>query len=380
MQVRNARHRLLLSGALFLSACTLFTVYLVAVPTTSDAPHEALLEQRLQKHAVGTGERRPSPLQIGRLTFYYPRYLRENQTGVVALTYERFLDTPKSYSDPKDIIRTELRSLDKDVIARLSSSGFKVSPEDAIKRNKGQSLPAIFKWTITPEKEGYHPLVLDVSELLLYTSPKARDELTTQFVLNGAVTPLRDEGIVDLPVQVDTRWGIPQTWVTIASAVVGFAGFLIGYPVFVEWLKRWLGFDQKSSPVERSPTENELCATRLRAVAIGFRHEILVGRLQYAQDALQRGDVGCRNFLHKISYQRVRKPELMLADDSGLNEAQIEALGRYRDRERELNEFIDFAVASKGEPDSPASVMVGRYKNRLQKLSDALDRLIEILA
>ena len=60
------------------------------------------------------------------------------------------------------------------------------------------------KWTVTPEKEGQHALVLDVREMLLLASSRANDQLTTEFLLNGTQTPMRDEGVVDLPVVITT--------------------------------------------------------------------------------------------------------------------------------------------------------------------------------
>jgi hypothetical protein len=75
-------------------------------------------------------------------------------------------------------------------------------------------------------------------------------------------------------------------------------------------------------------------------------------------------------------YQRVRKPEFMSVDESVLSVAQIEMLGRYRDRERELDNFIDHAVSNAQECDRAPAHAVGSYKHRLEKLADALDRLI----
>jgi hypothetical protein len=211
-------------------------------PVSDGTPeHEATLQQRLEPNAVGVGEREPSPVQRVRLTFTYPERLRENETGVVTLRYERVQEQRKGYAASSPIITTALQISDREITAELASSGFKIAPASAVKREKGVSLPLVIKWTITPEKEGQHALVLDVSDMFLRAMPKSNDQVTTDFMLNGAQALMRDEGVVDLPIKVTTQWGVSQIAVSLVSGFFALLAFVVSYPVLVAWLKRRAG-------------------------------------------------------------------------------------------------------------------------------------------
>lgn len=262
----QANVRLITSGSLLLAAA-LLSMTTVLLPANSEAPappSEAILTQQLQPNALGVGERQPSPIQNIKLTFSYPPRLRENETGVVSLTYERFVDTKKSYSETSPLVRTTVAVLDADTTAQVSSSGFKIAPDGTVKREKGARFPIVFKWTITPEHEGDHAIILDVSQLLLFASPKRGDRLTTDFVKNGSLVPLEDDGLVDLPVAVRTPWGVTQVEANIASGILAVGAFAVSYPIFIEWLKRLLSMQDKDRDAPAQPGKKKSVQARRR--------------------------------------------------------------------------------------------------------------------
>jgi Schlafen, AlbA_2 len=121
-------------------------------------------------------------------------------------------------------------------------------------------------------------------------------------------------------------------------------------------------------------------AAALRAIAAGFRIQIVSGRLEYAELEMSRGDRGFRNFLRKIGAQRVCCPELMSADLLELTPAQCEILGRYRAAERELDVFLANVSDNMEKFElKPKNALAGFF-HRLKKLSDVLDQLIVVLA
>ena len=120
-------------------------------------------------------------------------------------------------------------------------------------------------------------------------------------------------------------------------------------------------------------------SAELSANAKGFREEMVKGRLKYAAYCLVKGEEECRKFIAKMNIQRVRKPELMGARMDALEVQQMEMLSRYRDRERELDQYVDHVVCG-NEVGVPPNVVVGRYKHRLTKLDEALHALIQRLS
>lgn len=243
MNSRERRLRLLGSTSLVAAAWVTGSLWVFRAPISDGgAPQrEAALDQRLEPNAIGVGEREPSPIQRVRLTFTYPKRLRENETGVVMLRYERQLDRRMGYAASSPTVTTDVRRSDRELSAELTSSGFKIAPASTAKREPGATLPLVIKWTITPEKEGQHAVVLNVGDMLLRTMPKSRDQLTTDFLLNGTAAPMRDEGVIDLPITVTTQWGVSQVVVTLVSGLFALLAFIVSYPVLVEWLKRRAG-------------------------------------------------------------------------------------------------------------------------------------------
>jgi hypothetical protein len=129
----------------------------------------------------------------------------------------------------------------------------------------------------------------------------------------------------------------------------------------------------------QSETAFSAYAGTLHSTAIGFRKQIVIGRLDYAQLELSRGNSGFRNFLEKIETQRVLCRELMSADETRLTQLQCEMLSRYRAGERELESFISHVSANKAAfKGKPRNSLTG-FIHRLKNLADALDRLIESL-
>jgi hypothetical protein len=177
MNATERHQRLLGSATLLTAAVVAGSIFTLGAPTDVGAPEqEAALHQRLEPNAVGVGEREPSPIQRVRLTFTYPERLRENETGVVTLRYEQQQERRKGYAASSPTVTTVLQQSDRELTTEIASSGFKIAPASPAKSEKGTPLPLVIKWTITPEKEGQHALVLNVSDMLLRSRPKSNDQ------------------------------------------------------------------------------------------------------------------------------------------------------------------------------------------------------------
>lgn len=187
-----------------------------------------------------------------------PQTMKENETKEFSLEFDRYtivreFQPLESFyqSIPTDTIRLEsfCQSIPTDTIrykgeiteektVELHSSGFKISPSTKIKKASMTELPTLFLWTIKPESEGDHTIILDISELIRLATKDSI--LENNLMVNGQKNELDYYGSIRFPIRVFTFWGISRKAYGLTKNIILFCGFILMYPVLHEWLKRRL--------------------------------------------------------------------------------------------------------------------------------------------
>jgi len=85
-------------------------------------------------------------------------------------------------------------------------------------------------WTVTPQKEGSYRLLLNFD-----VQP---DSYTTRIRVNENVVPTSD-GALQLPVQVNTIYNVPQAWVDLGTNSAYVLGFLLTLPLLTKIFERY---------------------------------------------------------------------------------------------------------------------------------------------
>ena len=169
----------------------------------------------------------------------YPREIRENQTSVVSLRIEAFVDrTVIDSTSNQETARSRISDtleLDDYGALRLTSSGFDIAPDREISKPAGTPLPTEYAWTISPKREGEHNLLLDLSGFI---SPlQENQQLESVLSVNERPRVFDDTRVLRLDVIVKTPWGVDGTTLALIRALIALLGFVLVYPVVAEWIK-----------------------------------------------------------------------------------------------------------------------------------------------
>jgi hypothetical protein len=146
--------------------------------------------------------------QVLSIDIKYPRSMRLNETPTVDFT-----------------LSAEEGSYIRNLFIKLSSAGFKIDPETPLELNS-DVLPIRQTWTISPNSEGKHTLVLSVSK----PSAVGFAQLNNQ--------PVRPEQTFKLPVTVYTIYGFPLWMVNTLGAVAALGGTAVAWGPLAAWLYR----------------------------------------------------------------------------------------------------------------------------------------------
>jgi hypothetical protein len=183
-----------------------------------------------------------SPPQMGiDLKLIYPQDMQENQTSAVTLQY----DVITARTDPVTFKVSEESwgKLPLTIGASLNSSAFDIEPSEFLKKEPGHPLPVSFVWSISPQKEGDHILLLDISFLTSSWQPLAAVQRKLEptpkiaFFLNEEEVSMTEFGVIQLPVKVHTILGVSNTTVDSIRAAIGLVAFVLLYTIFVDWMK-----------------------------------------------------------------------------------------------------------------------------------------------
>lgn len=124
--------------------------------------------------------------------------------------------------------------LENDMEIKLISSGFDIQGISSAKQ--GQPFPIIFKWTISPKKEGNHDLLIDLSQMIAPSS-------AYMVQMGGRQVELLDSAVLPLEIHVIGSFDVPPGVAAIIAAILAFFGAVILTPWFDRWLKRKFHLD-----------------------------------------------------------------------------------------------------------------------------------------
>lgn len=176
------------------------------------------------------------------ITISFPQEMTINETRGISVKIARFtvgLDLPTEGSSDEVKFEKKLepvKTLEDDAEVNLVSSGFDIDGLSTAK--EGTPYPLTFMWTISPKKEGKHELLLDLSEFVRDSRTDGQPIGTTEVRLRDDKIELRDGTTLPLQVSVRGQFGLPSWAVTTGASLPGFLGFILTYPLFLEWLKR----------------------------------------------------------------------------------------------------------------------------------------------
>lgn len=248
---------------------------LLSIPISSIHPFlDELPEQLLNKVEFWQSQMYKGPYISLSISTHYsdfkiscPQTMKENETDEFRLEFDRYTIVSKlpSSFDPlhqftitdTDTIRYKDKIIGEKAV-ELHSSGFKISPSTKIQKTSMTELPTLFVWTIKPESEGDHTLVLDISQLIRRTT-KDTLSLENRLIVNEQEKKLDDYGILSFPVTVFTFWGISRKVYAVIRNIFLLMGFILMYPILLEWLKRCLllnNSDTKSKDYVESKSSN----------------------------------------------------------------------------------------------------------------------------
>ncbi len=187
------------------------------------------------------------------LRIEYPLELRLNQTGTVKVRLSRDQEIWDYTSSPKRIVHRELN--EDPTSFTLGSLAIEVLAPSVKTIPVGSKLPTERLWSIRPKDEGEHNLVLNVSSALMTASSK--DLVEANLLVNGDALQLPTSGDIPLPLKVTTVWGVSEVTVNIVRAAIGLVGFILMYPLLVEFLKRRMGYEPEEGKALKSAPQNK---------------------------------------------------------------------------------------------------------------------------
>lgn len=176
------------------------------------------------------------------VTIAFPAEMSVDQTQRITVKVERFavgLDWPAGGASEKVGFEKKLepvKAVGRDVEVKLVSSGFDIQGLSTAK--EGAPFPLCFTWTISPKKEGKHELLLDLSEFVRDARSDSGLIGATDVRVRDGKVDLKDGEVLPLQVLVTGQFGVPGWLVSAGASIPGFFGFILTYPLFVDWLKR----------------------------------------------------------------------------------------------------------------------------------------------
>lgn len=234
----------LLGSTLILAALVSGEFSSILVPAPSEPPPlgKATLAQRRVADPLT-----PKRFEVAdnlSLRIEYPLELRLNQTGTVRVRLSRDQEIwDYNPSNPKRIVPREWN--DSPTSFNLDSLAIEVQAPAIKTIPAGTKLPAERLWSIKPKDEGDHNLVLNVSSALMAAS--SQDLVEANLLVNGSDLQLPASGEIPLPLKVTTVWGVSEVTVNIVRGVLGLLGFILMYPLLVEFIKKRMGHESQQS-------------------------------------------------------------------------------------------------------------------------------------
>lgn len=222
--------------------------------------------QTREQASIDQFRRNPTASTIGGLlpTFTtikvdFPSRLALHSSALIELTYARYIADggdqfvmqngemkliPGTPRPGKPII-----SLARAVRVPLQSSALTIAPEAAI-APEDAGLPYVFRWTVSPKEVGEnHHALLDLADLI---SPSTEGGIfgTTEISLAGQQTELKGGTQLVLPFKVVDDRTVGDRVLQMLAGAPALLGFILTYPLVVDWLKKRLRRPRASRTAE----------------------------------------------------------------------------------------------------------------------------------
>ena len=200
---------------------------------------------------------------IALLKIEFPARMALQSTREVVLEYSNYIatggdevelrDGQNFFKPGKPRPGSPIARLRREMSARLDSSAFDTTNaivtamEDAV-------LPHTFRWTITPRRVGQHLVMLDLQDII-DSSTGSPLFGTTEVAIAGKIASL--ERGVQLPLAImvfDEEKQFAWLWNTL-NVIPALIGFVLTYPLFVEWLRRKLKRARPPKPARSASME-----------------------------------------------------------------------------------------------------------------------------
>lgn len=195
---------------------------------TDAPPAPTLLEVSRLALAVG-GPRGRGAAQRFSVRIVCPAEILEDESPTVELRFE-LAGNPDGEAPEPSPMTAEVE---------LSSATFKIVPSPRISRSG--TPPFVYTWVVTPQSLGRHALLVDIAQLLDRDSIDVLEDVVT---LNGKALATANATSLALPVRVLTEWGISGRTFNLLRAAVGLLGFILTYPLWIQWVRRLLGWKE----------------------------------------------------------------------------------------------------------------------------------------
>jgi hypothetical protein len=158
----------------------------------------------------------------------FPATMRENQTLSVTSIYSARIQQFPMTAKPLDSSAWPLTLY-------LNSAGFTIAPDKPIKYPIKSKLPLSQVWTISPRSEGEHLLTLKLDE------DHAHKIKHHEAFINGAEVAATSEGYIQLPITVNTKWGIPAMYEQLIIWVLALLGAILVWEPLTAFIKKRAG-------------------------------------------------------------------------------------------------------------------------------------------
>ena len=253
------KQRLSLGSLLIGASLLLFLGIFAWLPVSPKSDHvetnsTALVSQYRGNVTASNTQMLSVPTQTN-ITISFPSQMNADETVRVTTKVERYIVAGGFVSNPTtgelqlDKKLDPIKTAPSNIEVKLVSSAFEVQGLSIQK--EGTPFPLYFTWTITPKKEGTHELLIDLSEIVRDSRLDSSINGKTD-VRFGNIAGNLNEGVV-LPLKIKvTQFGLPGWIINAGASLPAFLGFVLTYPLFVEWLNKKMKSGRPRTPAQRA--------------------------------------------------------------------------------------------------------------------------------
>jgi len=181
---------------------------------------------------------------VNKIIINYPKKIKRNESKEISVELISSGRESFAESDMMRMRNDRTDTINHDLILKLFSSAFDISPNEEIKKQKGSPFPLIWSWIISPKKEGTQYAILDFSDLDFHSYKEkilqresGGAEISASILINGIEvksTTIKDFIKQDLKIEVLTIEGIGITSFTYIKYFLLLIGSLLMYPAISE--------------------------------------------------------------------------------------------------------------------------------------------------